>query len=291
MANRLMQLKKIAIPLMLLVIVIGQLAGCAAKTGDKIQESRQSSDASEVIDAGGTQFVSDSGGDAGLTANQVLEEISHDELIAVFEQVYKVSKEIDNSDSEETIQSELLMIEITAASMNRSLPSDYEAQYREWRPSVVQQDTQTTETTQQNQQTQSQQSQWQSQEQDQQQYDPSVDRGTVGDDGFFTPLTEDKAYTNIADPYDGYGEVTIGYGGSSQSKPSGGEQQTQQPSGTQSQEDKNRADNEAAGQGLAGMDAWATEHSTGENHPELRPGSTVDENGNITNPNTAVNMS
>ncbi|MDE6899245.1 MAG: hypothetical protein K2P16_08310, partial [Lawsonibacter sp.] len=108
---------------------------------------------------------------------------------------------------------------------------------------------------------------------------------------FFTPLTEDEAYTNTSNPYSGYGEVTIGYGGSSQSKPSGGEHQTQQPSGTQSQEDKNRADNEAAGQGLAGMDAWATEHSTGENHPELRPGSTVDENGNITNPNTAVNMS
>lgn len=292
MANRLMRLKKIAIPLMSLVIVIGQLAGCAVRTGDEMQESRQSSDASEVIDAGGTQFVSDSGGDTGLTANQVLEEISHDELIAVFEQVYKVSKEIENSDSEETIQSELLMIEITAASMNRSLPSDYEAQYREWHPSVVQQDTQTTETTQQNQQTQSQQSQGQSQGQDQQQYDPSLDRGTVGLPPNIKVTTDpSEIASGTDDPYSGYGEVTIGYGGSSQSKPSGGEQQTQQPSGTQSQEDKNRADNEAAGQGLAGMDAWATEHSTGENHPELRPGSTVDENGNITNPNTAVNMS
>ena len=104
------------------------------------------------------------------------------------------------------------MVEITASSGNKSLPSDYEAQYREWRSSVVQQDTQTTETTQQNQQTQSQQSQWQSQEQDQQQYDPSVDRGTVGDDGFFTSLTEEEAYINIDNPYDGYGEVSIGYG-------------------------------------------------------------------------------
>lgn len=80
----------------------------------------------------------------------------------------------------------------------------------------------------------------------------------------------------------------------------GGQQQTQQPTQSdsqqqpqpsvgQSQEDKNKADNEAAGQGLAGMDAWATEHNTGENHPELRPGAIVDENGNITNPNTAVN--
>ncbi len=65
-------------------------------------------------------------------------------------------------------------------------------------------------------------------------------------------------------------------------------QQQSQPSGGQSQEDKNRADNEAAGQGLTGMDAWANQHNTGENHPELRPGAIVDENGNITNPNTAV---
>ena len=70
-----------------------------------------------------------------------------------------------------------------------------------------------------------------------------------------------------------------------------GSQQQSQPSGGQSQEDKNRADNEAAGQGLAGMDAWATEHNTGEAHPELRPGAIVDENGNITNPNTAVDAS
>ena len=47
--------------------------------------------------------------------------------------------------------------------------------------------------------------------------------------------------------------------------------------------EKNKADNEAAGQGLAGMDAWANQHNTGENHPELRPGATVDENGNIGN--------
>ena len=42
---------------------------------------------------------------------------------------------------------------------------------------------------------------------------------------------------------------------------------------------------------LAGMDAWANQHNTGEAHPELRPGAIVDENGNITNPNTAVDAS
>lgn len=81
------------------------------------------------------------------------------------------------------------------------------------------------------------------------------------------------------------------------SKPSGGgsttpqgEGQQQTPTGvSQSQEDKNRADNEASGQGLAGMDAWI--ESQGYNpdfHPELRPGAVVDENGNITDPSVRV---
>ena len=70
---------------------------------------------------------------------QALEELNHDELIAVFGPVYEASKEVNNSDSEETIQNELLMIEMTAASMSKSLPSDYETQYREWRPSVISQ--------------------------------------------------------------------------------------------------------------------------------------------------------
>ena len=80
----------------------------------------------------------------------------------------------------------------------------------------------------------------------------------------------------------------------------GGQQQTQQPtqsdsqqqpqpSGGQSQEDKNKADNEAAGQGLAGMDAWTSQNGNSDFHPELRPGSIIDEEGHIQNSNTAVN--
>lgn len=80
-------------------------------------------------------------------------------------------------------------------------------------------------------------------------------------------------------------------GGSTTTQQGGGQQQT--PTGvSQSQEDKNKADNEASGQGLAGMDAWI--ESQGNNpdfHPELQPGAVVDENGNITNPNTAVDAS
>lgn len=74
-----------------------------------------------------------------LSSKAELQEISHDELIEVFEKEYEISKGVYNSDSEDTIQGELLAIQFTVDSMDKSLPSDYEAQYRAWRPSVVQQ--------------------------------------------------------------------------------------------------------------------------------------------------------
>lgn len=112
---------------------------------------KQSLDASEVINVGDQQFVSDSDSDSdniGLIENQgtqELEEISHDELIAIFEENYEISKSIYNSDDEEVIRSELEMIKIIVKSMDKSLPSDYEAQYRAWRPSVNQQTQQASE--------------------------------------------------------------------------------------------------------------------------------------------------
>ena len=162
---------------------------------------------------------------------QTLEEISHDELLVVFEQQYEISKEIYNSDSEETIQNELEMIRITVECMEKSLPSDYEVQYREWRPSAVQQETQTTETTQQSQNQQSQQSQGQQgqsskpqgsqtqqppqQPSQQQQGDSSGDQGSLeGWESFGEVITDPSQIANNQDdPYSGYGEVSIGYGG------------------------------------------------------------------------------
>ncbi|MEY8404848.1 SH3 domain-containing protein [Oscillospiraceae bacterium 44-34] len=78
---------------------------------------------------------------------QALEELNHDELIAIFEENYEISKSIYNSDDEEVIRSELEMIKIIVKSMDKSLPSDYEAQYRVWRPSVNQQTQQAPELT------------------------------------------------------------------------------------------------------------------------------------------------
>ena len=159
MASRFMKIKRVIIPFMTLVVMTSQLAGCATMTSDEMIKSmnespdvsieyaipdpdKQSLDASQVLDTDGQQIVSDSHSDIGLIEdqnNQKLEEISHNELLVVFEQQYEISKEINNSDSEETIQNELEMIRITVECMEKSLPSDYEVQYREWRPSAVQQ--------------------------------------------------------------------------------------------------------------------------------------------------------
>ena len=160
---------------------------------------------------------------------QALEELNHDELIAIFEENYEISKSIYNSDDEEVIRSELDMIRITVECMEKSLPSDYEVQYRKWRPSAVQQAPQTTETKQQPQNQQSQQSQGQQgqsskpqgsqiqqppQQPSQQQGDLSGDQGTSQMPSYREVITDSSQIsTNIANPYDGYDEVSIGYGG------------------------------------------------------------------------------
>ena len=249
MASRFMKIKRVIIPFMTLVVMTSQLAGCATMTSDEMLKSmnespdvsieyaipdpgKQSLDASEVINVGDQQFVSDSDSDIGLIEDQndqKLEEISHDELLVVFEQEYEISKEINNSDSEETIQNELDMIRITVECMEKSLPSDYEVQYRKWRPSAVQQAPQTTETKQQPQNQQSQQSQGQQgqsskpqgsqiqqppQQPSQQQGDLSGDQGTSQMPSYREVITDSSQIsTNIANPYDGYDEVSIGYGG------------------------------------------------------------------------------
>lgn len=171
MASRFMKIKRVIIPFMTLVVMTSQLAGCATMTSDEMLKSmnespdvsieyaipdpdKQRLDASGVINVGDQQFVSDSDSDGdsdiGLIENQdtqELEEISHDELIAIFEENYEISKSIYNSDDEEVIHSELEMIKIIVKSMDKSLPSDYEAQYRAWRPSVNQQTLQAPEVT------------------------------------------------------------------------------------------------------------------------------------------------
>ena len=209
----------------------------------------------------------------------------------VFGQQYEISKEIYNSDSEETIQRELENIGYTADCQGKALPSDYEAQYREWRPSVISQASEVTLTftdcnetvwatgtvnlrsgpsteddkvgslnknqsvtrigigtgdysswskvklsdgsevyvasnyltttkpsTSSSQggghtQTPPQQGSQQGGDQ-QQQYDPSVDRGTSQQPSYVEIITDtSQIASGTDDPYSGYGEVSIGYGG------------------------------------------------------------------------------
>ncbi len=161
MAGRFMKIKRIVIPFITLVIMTSQLAGCATMNSDEMLKSMQESpdvsieyaipdgeqqslDASGVIDIDGQQAVIDSDADLDLgliegQGSQELQEISHDELIVVFEENYEISKNIYNSDDEEIIRSELEMIKIVVKNMDKALPSDYGAQYRAWRPSVTQQ--------------------------------------------------------------------------------------------------------------------------------------------------------
>ena len=247
MAGRFMKVKRIIIPFITLVIMTSQLAGCATMNSNEMlksmnespdvsieyaipDEEQQSLDASGVINIDGQQYVSDSDseGDIGLIdTQQELEEYSYDELIALFKSQYEISRELYNSDTEETIQRELENIGYTADCQGKALPSDYEAQYREWRPSAVQQETQTTETTQQSQNQQSQGQQGQSskhqgsqtqqppqQPSQQQQGDSSGDQGSLeGWESFGEVITDtSQISTGTSDPYSGYGEVSIGYG-------------------------------------------------------------------------------
>ena len=159
MASRFMKIKRVIIPFMTLVVMTSQLAGCATMTSDEMLKSmnespdvsieyaipdpdKQSLDASEVINVGDQQFVSDSDSDGdsdiGLMENQDNQEkaeLSGDELIEYFQKVYDIHTEIHSATTEEgLIQEELKFLAELVESDNYTLPSDYEAQYRAWRP-------------------------------------------------------------------------------------------------------------------------------------------------------------
>ncbi len=161
MASRFMKIKRVIIPFMTLVVMTSQLAGCATMTSDEMLKSmnespdvsieyaipdpdKQSLDASGVINVGNQQFVSDSDSDSdedegiGLIENQDNQEkaeLSGDELIEYFQKVYDIHTEIHSATTEEgLIQEELKFLAELVESDNYTLPSDYEAQYRAWRP-------------------------------------------------------------------------------------------------------------------------------------------------------------
>ena len=159
MASRFMKIRRVIIPFMTLVVMTSQLAGCATMTSDEMLKSmnespdvsieyaipdpgKQSLDASEVINVGDQQFVSDSDSDGdsdiGLIENQDSQEkaeLSGDELIEYFQKVYDIHTEIHSATTEEgLIQEELKFLTDLVESDNYILPSDYKDQYRAWRP-------------------------------------------------------------------------------------------------------------------------------------------------------------
>lgn len=77
----------------------------------------------------------------GQLSNKQLPEISRDELLEVFEEQYAILQSVDDSDSEDTIRNELFTIQfMIEESMEKSLPSDYEQQYRAWRAAYEEDD-------------------------------------------------------------------------------------------------------------------------------------------------------
>lgn len=149
-------------------------------------------------------------------SSKQLPEITRDELLKVFEEQYAILQSIDDSDSEDTIQNELFTIQFTVEeAMEKSLPDDFEAQYRAWR------------------------SDYQQQQQDTQPAQPAKpaapkapetgtggsyenpnivvneeDRGTIGLPDNVKIITDpSELYTGIKDPFLGSDRVSIGYGG------------------------------------------------------------------------------
>lgn len=112
----------------------------------------------KVIDTDNTQLVSDSDSEIGLISNQEKQELSGDALIEYFQKVYDIHTDIHTSTTAEgLIQEELDFLVSLVDSDGEKLPSDYEAQYRAWRPESLPADIQTQPNQQQSQQTGGQQ--------------------------------------------------------------------------------------------------------------------------------------
>ena len=226
MASRFMKIKRVIIPFMTLVVMTSQLAGCATMTSDEMLKSmnespdvsieyaipdpdKQSLDASGVINVGDQQFVSDSDSDGdsdiGLIENQdsqELQEISHDKLIEYFQLVYDIHTEIHSATTEEgLIQEELKFLAELVESDNYTLPSDYEAQYRAWRPAGSLTETEEQQQTQQQQPVQ----QGSSNQNQGQQSKPSGEQSQKPSGGTQTQQPSQPSGGDKFDPYDGYG--------------------------------------------------------------------------------------
>lgn len=132
-----MKIKKIVIPFMTLVILTGQLAGCATMADDEMQESQQ--DPPDVSVVTGQQTATDVSDqdDSNIEVIGDKEEkqpLSGDALIRYFQLTYDSCVTLDSASQKEQISFELNMLASFCDTDGEKLPSDYETQYKSWRP-------------------------------------------------------------------------------------------------------------------------------------------------------------
>lgn len=140
MAGRFMKIKRVVIPFITLVIITSQLAGCASVSSDETSKSMQESpdvSVEHAIPEDKQQSL-----DAAVvinTGDQQKAELSGDELIEYFQLVYDTCSALDTSYAEEQTAMELDILVSFCDTDNKKLPSDYEQQYRAWRPAETEQ--------------------------------------------------------------------------------------------------------------------------------------------------------
>ena len=180
---------KIVILFMTLVIITGQLVGCAATTSESPDVSIQQAepekqqktlDSSHVTDAGGNQDMADG----------EQQELSGDALIEYFKLAYGTSDGISYlKTADEKMDFEVEVLSIRADNEGQKLPADYADQYRAWRP--VEEEPAEASTTQQVSDAAKNQTQTQNQTQQQQNQDAAQPAKPNPSDEY--------------DPYDGHG--------------------------------------------------------------------------------------
>ncbi|NBI08447.1 hypothetical protein D1641_00230 [Colidextribacter sp. OB.20] len=120
MAGRFMKIKRSIIPFMALVIMTSQLAGCATMSSDEMSKSRNESPDVSIEHANHNE--------------DQITELTHEELIGIFELAYDSKKALAGELPVEAIIKQELHIMPYLVTPDKQLPEDYEEQYRAWRP-------------------------------------------------------------------------------------------------------------------------------------------------------------
>lgn len=185
---------KIVIFFMTLVIITGQLAGCAATTSESPDVSIQQAEPEKQQETLDSSHVTDADGNQDM-ADGEQQELSGDALIEYFKLAYGASDGISYlKTADEKMDFEVEVLSIRADNEGQKLPADYADQYRAWRP--VEEEPAEASTTQQV----SDAAQNQTQTQNQSQGSTQQQQQNQGTAQPAKPNTSDEY-----DPYDGYG--------------------------------------------------------------------------------------